>query len=244
MVQVANLLPWSIRDGERYVEVSAHALRERELPSCEAIRNFPTSAVERVLLKDLSSNAVRRNQTELVKGLLEVVPSASQRRIFKAVRDRFLRCFPRGRIEIGERTWNLAGDALKVYRVYAAVREALDAIAEPQLRLGRNHAVTLTLPVGWVEMVWDPGQPAIRFVPDLVLDGLRQALSGFDPRRIKRCPECGAFFLAQRLDKSACSQRCLNLARVHRYRAKQPQYEFTGKLKSAGLAKPGPVGNS
>jgi hypothetical protein len=77
LVQVANLLPWSIRDGERYVEVSAHALPERELPSSEAIRNFPTSSVERLLLKDLSSAAVRRNQTELVKGRLIMVPSAS-----------------------------------------------------------------------------------------------------------------------------------------------------------------------
>ncbi len=98
-MQVANLLPWSIRNGERYVEVSAHVLPERELPSSEAIRNFPTSSVERLLLKDWSSAAIRRDQTELVKGLLEVVPSASQRRIFKAVHDRFLRRFPRGRIE-------------------------------------------------------------------------------------------------------------------------------------------------
>jgi hypothetical protein len=168
-----------------------------------------SKSVGLLLLEDFSRAAVRRNQTERVKGRLKMVPSASQRRIFKAVHDRFLRRFALGRIEIGERTWNLVGDPLKVYRVYAAVREALDAIVEPQLKLGGNHVVTLTLPIRWVAFVWDPQRPAICFVPDLVLDGLPQTLSGFDPRRIKRCLECDAFFLARRLDKSACSPRCL-----------------------------------
>jgi hypothetical protein len=192
------------------------------------------------LLNDLRKAALRRKQPELVKDLLEMIPSASQRRIFEAVHDRFLRRFARGRIAIGKRTWNLAGDPLKVYRVYAAVREALDAIIAPQLRFGSTHVVTVALPLSAsrVEIVWDQQRPAMRFAPDIVLDGLREALTGLDPRRIKRCPECGAFFVARRLDKSACSPGCLNLARVHRHRARQSQYEYTRKLKSAGLVKP------
>jgi hypothetical protein len=71
-----------------------------------------------------------------------------------------------------------------------------------------------------------------------VLDSLREALTDLDPRRIKRSQAC-SFFLARRLDKSACSPRCLNLTRVHRHRAKQPHYELARKLKSAGIAKPG-----
>jgi len=240
LVKVANLLPWSIRNGERCVQVAQRALPEMERPRAQALSDLRHSSIEAVLLKDLRRAAARRKQTGLVKDLVEMIPSASQRRIFMAVHKRFLRCFSQGRIEIGHRSWNLAGDPLKVYRLYAAVREALGAIVVPQLRFGSTHVVTLALPlpVRWVEIVWDQQRPAIRFAPDIVLDGLREALSGLDPRRIKRCPECGAFFLAWRKDKSACSKKCLNLARVHRHRAKQKDYEYNRKLRNAGVAKP------
>jgi len=239
-VQIANLLPWSIRNGERCVQVAGRTLSERELPSADAIRVLSQSPVQQTLLKDLRRDARRRSETALMGDLLDMIPTVFQQRIFKALHHRLLQRFPQGRIEIGERTWNLAGNPLKVYRVYAAVREALDAIAAPHWQLGNLHVATLALPlpVRWVEIVWDHQQPAIRFVPDIVLDGLREALTGLDPRRIKRCPECGAFFLAWRLDKSACSPRCLNLARVHRHRAKQKDYEYHRKLRNAGVAKP------
>ena len=212
-------------------------LLESELPDAEVMRSLAPSALQLTLLKDLRSTSARAGQKSVVKDLLDMIPSPSQHRIFKAVHDEFSRRFARGSIAIGEMNWNLAGDPLKVYRTYTAVRETLAAIAAPRVRLRNTHAFALKLPVPapWVQIIWDQEQPAIRFVPDPVLDGLCQALTGLDPRRIKRCPECGTFFLAWRLDKSACSPRCLNLARVHRHRAKRGRYEYNRKLKSAGL---------
>ena len=166
-MKVANLLPWSIRNGERCVQVATRALPEMELPRAQALSDLRHSSIEVILLKDLRRAAARRKQTGLVKDLLEMIPSASQRRIFMAVHKRFLRCFSQGRIEIGHRSWNLAGDPLKVYCLYAAVREALDAIVAPQLRFGSTHVVTLALPL-----------PVRRFRPigELVRTGGEHAL--------------------------------------------------------------------
>lgn len=240
LIDIANLLPWSIRNGEWLVLVEGPVARE-PTAQCRACAQLAQSPSQFTLFKELRSAAEDPGQKASVKGLLDMIPFAFQQLIFEAVRDRFLRRFAQGRVSIGERSWNLGGDPLKVYRVYTAVRETLAAIAVPQLRVGKSpcrHAHTAVAhPPGGV--VWDQRQPAIRFVLDIVLDGLREALAGLDSGRIKRCPECDALFLAQRMDKSACSLRCLNLARVHRHRARRSQYEYNRELKSAGITKPG-----
>src|SRR5262245_21764424 len=116
LAQIANLLPWSINDGKRCVQLATRTLPERDLPRTEALRGLSHSPIEITLLNDLRKAAVRGKRPELVKDLLEMIPSASQRRILEAVYNRFLRCFAQGRIAIGGRSWNLAGDPLKVYR--------------------------------------------------------------------------------------------------------------------------------
>jgi hypothetical protein len=237
LIVIANLLPWSIHDGERYVRIRSQLLPEGVLPNTELLRQLAQSAVQVTLLKDLKRAAAHVGQKTTVKDLADMIPLPGQHRILKTVHERFLRQFAGERIAIGESVWNLGGDPLKVYHLYAAVREILAAIAAPRWRLGNIHTVTLTLPssIHWAQLVWDHRQPAIHIVPDIVLDGVRGALAGLDPGRIKRCPECGTFFLARRLDKSACSPRCSNLVRVHRHRARQPKYEYNRKLKKAGV---------
>jgi len=59
-------------------------------------------------------------------------------------------------------------------------------------------------------------------------------LDGKDPRRFKRCPVCARFFIATRIDKPACSQRCIETERKRRDRARQREYENRRKLKRKG----------
>ena len=64
--RIANLLPWSINDGERCVQVATRTLPERKLP----LRRLGHSPIEVTLQNDLRKAAVRRKLPELVKDLL------------------------------------------------------------------------------------------------------------------------------------------------------------------------------
>jgi hypothetical protein len=59
----------------------------------------------------------------------------------------------------------------------------------------------------------------LRRQPDPVSDVLARALDGADARRIRRCPICLKIFLANRRDKGACSDRCLNANRQKKWRS-------------------------
>jgi len=62
------------------------------------------------------------------------------------------------------------------------------------------------------------------------------AVSECDLRRLRSCPICHRFFVAWRVDRKACSARCANQLRVHRFRAKQPEYLANRKFrKRTGL---------
>lgn len=65
----------------------------------------------------------------------------------------------------------------------------------------------------------------IRVQPS-ILDAFFAALDGAPLDRLRRCPKCGAFFLAQRKDKGGCSSSCCNAlnVRAHRRRAKEGRY--------------------
>jgi hypothetical protein len=54
-------------------------------------------------------------------------------------------------------------------------------------------------------------------------------------RRFRRCEICPKLFLPRRRDQKCCSKLCAGLLRMRRYRAKQAEYEYNRKLKSAGV---------
>jgi len=66
------------------------------------------------------------------------------------------------------------------------------------------------------------GQVAIDAAPALAL--FEAAFDGVHLRRIRRCPECGRFYYAKRVDKQACDEH-LTLMRVRRARRKMGKYE-------------------
>ena len=107
LVEIWNLLPWSIRNGERCVRVEGRLLRETELPRAVGMRDLARSTLRVKSLNDLRSAAARKGATASVRDLLAMIPSASERRIFKAVHDQFLRRFALGTIAIGEARWSL-----------------------------------------------------------------------------------------------------------------------------------------
>lgn len=78
------------------------------------------------------------------------------------------------------------------------------------------------------QIVVDNG--CIRVEPS-VLDAFFGALDGAPLDRLRRCPQCGALFLAKRQDKGGCSPMCCNALNVqaHRRRAKEGKYEETRK---------------
>lgn len=241
-IRIANLLPWSIRNGVRGVDLGdGWFVAEGELPNTEAIRNLPQSHTARRILIE-QQKIVRRTKWDAAekKAVLNkisgMIPSAAQLRIFEAAHSRFLRSFPEERAELGPQTWLLRGNPLVLYAIYAAVVEAFTDIAKGGIQIGqpREHIVGVAIPFPFshLSIIWHSDKPAIDFVSNILLDGFRDALRGFDPRRIKRCPVCGSFFLARRLDKGACSPECLNINRVRRHRAKSAQYELTRKLKT------------
>jgi hypothetical protein len=107
------------------------------------------------ICREIEEGRGRGQQTESAKDLSEMMPSPSRHEIFRAVHNQFMRCFPEGRIKIGERTWNLAGDPMKVYRLYAAVREAFGGKRRAGVAAGsiRTTKLAFPLPVSWVEIV-------------------------------------------------------------------------------------------
>jgi len=75
----------------------------------------------------------------------------------------------------------------------------------------------------------------IHFAPDPLRAHFMTALEGVETRRIRRCPICDKFFYAVRGTQKACSQRCNATRRVRAWREKQSEYEYTRKLKLAGV---------
>jgi hypothetical protein len=238
-LRIANLLPSEIRDGIRGVKMGTRFLPETDLPSLDTIRHFRDSKVGRAILSEHERLAIKKGDVDAKEALVDLFPSRGQERVFDAVRRKFVRRFPRGGIEFGARSQKFSDNPVAVYRLYAGVREVFSLIADARWKFGRAHLVEVRIPLPIVSMfaTWNEGEePAtISFVPDVLFDGLRDALVGQDPQRLKRCPVCGAFFWAWRKDKGACSPRCLGLNRLRRHRAKSADYEYRRKLRSAGI---------
>lgn len=66
----------------------------------------------------------------------------------------------------------------------------------------------------------------VRVQPSVLTDGFLGALDGAPIDRLRRCFNCGAFFLAKRKDKGGCSPSCCNTlnVRAHRRRVEEGRY--------------------
>jgi hypothetical protein len=53
--------------------------------------------------------------------------------------------------------------------------------------------------------------------------------------RFRGCAICSRLFLPRRHDQKCCSKGCAGVLRIRRHRAKQAEYEYNRKLKSAGV---------
>lgn len=71
------------------------------------------------------------------------------------------------------------------------------------------------------------------------LEAFCDALKGAEAVRVRRCSICGHIFYARRLTQKACSRGCNATRRVRAWRAKQRDYEYNRKLKSADVKKRG-----
>jgi hypothetical protein len=63
-------------------------------------------------------------------------------------------------------------------------------------------------------------------------EGFLATLDGRDLQRLRACPVCKWFFLALRLDQKACTSRCANRLRVHKFRQKKSEYLSNRKFRS------------
>jgi hypothetical protein len=102
----------------------------------------------------------------------------------------------------------------------------------------------LPRPAGMVGIQAQNGKAVV--MGNSALDAFLDALDGADLAYIRRCPldDCGRFFWAPRLDAPCCSKAHTSRYRVQRfrksredprYRERQKKYEYTRKLKSAGV---------
>lgn len=112
-------------------------------------------------------------------------------------------------------------------RAANVAREVLDAFAN-----GRHR---VQFPPAFPPMLALDANGVIRPVSDLV-DAITSILTGKAATRIRRCPVCAALFVAQRIDRSACSTRCTTVLNVRRFRERQARYEINRQKNRAAKA--------
>lgn len=112
-------------------------------------------------------------------------------------------------------------------RAANVARDILLALAD-----GRPHA---HFPPAFAPMLAITHTGTIEPVADLG-DAITGILAGKSAARIRRCPICSTLFVAQRLDRSACSRRCTTVLNVRRYRARQAIYEENRQKNRAAKA--------
>jgi hypothetical protein len=126
----------------------------------------------------------------------------------------------------------------KLARTYELVRNLFE-----QIRAGEPSAIGSAYEGGADELVSFPitffvdrtEAGRVTFQPDPLLENFKSAIDGVESDRVRLCPICSRFFFALRITQRACSTRCNQTRRVRAWREKQTQYEYTRKLKSAGL---------
>src|ERR1700722_14095998 len=127
------------------------------------------------------------------------------------------------------------GESRKLMETYRDVRDFLERI--PAMEPCGSDALAVDEEMQFPMMLYasrtETGR--IYFQPEPLRWAFKVALDGAETRRIRRCPICSKFFYAVRGTQKACSQRCDATRRVREGRAKQAQYEYKRKLRSAGL---------
>jgi hypothetical protein len=169
-------------------------------------------------------------------------PHAMLERLLRIVSARFKRKIPGGVLK--GRTTEMRSvfrrkidESLYIYElffVYARSLKQLTAAAKAYAEK-KGAAFFLEVPARRIDFVCNPKIKA--GADDLLLDQFFAAIQGHDIRKFKRCPICEKFFIAWRIDKGACSPKCLALNRVRRHRERQSGYEEKRKLKGA-VSKP------
>jgi hypothetical protein len=169
-------------------------------------------------------------------------PHAMQERLLRIVSARFKRKFPggvlRGRTTAMRSAFRLKIDeSLYIYELFFAYAKSLKQLtsASKAYEEKKGAAFFLEVPARRIDFVCNPKIGALS--DDLFLDQFFAAIQGHDIRKFKRCPICGKFFIAWRIDKGACSPKCLALNRVRRHRERQSVYEEKRKLKGT-VSKP------
>lgn len=137
-----------------------------------------------------------------------------------------LLAYPKWR-SVGQRGW------LRLH-CYALVRRLFDSLNF----LTRNNVPptpgTQVTPLMLQVSISDNG--VISRVRDAYEDFLAELTNAGDLSRVRSCPACNRFFVAWRWDQKACRKPCANLIRVHRFRAKAPEYAEGRRFrKRAGL---------
>jgi hypothetical protein len=120
--------------------------------------------------------------------------------------------------------WPLLRENL--YVLFYSIRETLRLIATRR-PIQANVCVQLLIfePLSRALEVESDGR--VRLMHDLYQDVFLEALQRLDARRIRICPICGQLYWAWRRDKGACSDTCMNINNVRKFRSpdKAQQYK-------------------
>jgi hypothetical protein len=127
------------------------------------------------------------------------------------------------------------GESRKLIETYRDVRDFLECIPAMEPRESGAFAADEEMQFPMMLYASRTENGRICFQPEPLRWAFKAALDGAETRRIRRCPICSKFFYAVRGTQKACSPRCNATRRVRAWRAKQAQYEYKRKLRSAGL---------
>ncbi len=117
---------------------------------------------------------------------------------------------------------------------YALVRRLLDSL--DFLTRTSAHPTAGTLQIPLTLQVSVDAEGLISRVRDPYEDFLAELTHAGDLQRLRSCPACQRFFVAWRSDQKACSRRCANLVREHKFRQKKVEYAANRKFrKRTGL---------
>jgi hypothetical protein len=248
-VDFANLFRYKrSRDGVQHVIVGRKSVREDALPTFKFIGTLPRTYQSWLVPPrfewDMNPGWPPERGAQTSEGGSSIDLTTEQKKMFDEIEGQFNKQFPRG-IRVSENIWTEFEDPFVIYRYYLATRETFISLERQFSNWNeRRSFVLITIPLRTPEQRpfvanydWNKSgsfDPILSLAPDFIWDGLRRALSGHDGRRFKRCPICGSFFFARRVDKGACSvyPTCLGLNRQRQYRAKSADYQQTRKSKT------------
>src|ERR1700723_3221972 len=232
-INLANLLPTRTEmvRGTSVPHVvyllSNNEISERDLPTInelcgilpiERARKAPElnarSARTALLLREIAGIDQAKTilcTTDFGEQFLVGPPHPLKRELLETVSTRFKRKFPQGALRFGKniilRTFRRKIDEnLYIYELFYTYSQCLKQLA----LMARTYT-----PRGGAEFyLVQPAtridfrcNPRIQLSGDLFRDGFLKVISDQDLRRFIRCPICGQFFVAWRLDKAACSTK-------------------------------------